>query len=561
MYQPSLFGDLISPLIVKKEFFLNDLNTLQKSIEYNYQFKDFDNLMMRSYVLQTPLSFIGYYLYEGDNTPALFCRQIIYTGFDLDLALKPRIFNLISEKVKEFILPAGNILESQTTYNYYDNPILKKSIEFTNSKNQITKSEFTYPFNYPQNSLLTKMVDSFVISPLVVGTNYLNSILQTEKTNTYFQHPLGGFLLQNQKIRNALTNTEDIFYYNSYNAKAKLLEAGKLNDIKTCYIWDYLQENPVAEVTNATQSQIAYTSFESDGTGNFEIPSSIRESNNAITGKKSYSLNNGTIYKYNLSNTLTYIVSYWTKNSVAFSITGTLGGYPIKGRTTNGWTYFEHKISGQQTIAIAGSGSIDELRLYPENALMTTFTYEPLIGITSQADQNSRIKYFDYDIFQRLYLIRDQDNNILKKTEYYYTDNRGGYNGCNPISLIPNWQPTTTAIRCKKDANGQFTGYQEQEERDLNSCSLMSTPFRWRVVGYDTSICPVPPSCDASACSNQGEGYACINGNCELGYKVFTSSSYDPSTNLYTCPYHYEYSDGTWSYDYSSTSSTACYGL
>jgi YD repeat-containing protein len=63
---------------------------------------------------------------------------------------------------------------------------------------------------------------------------------------------------------------------------------------------------------------------------------------------------------------------------------------------------------------------IDELRLYPANAQMTTYTYSPLKGMTSNCDVDSRVIYYNYDGLGRLRYTRDQDGNILKTIEYHY---------------------------------------------------------------------------------------------------------------------------------------------
>ena len=53
----------------------------------------------------------------------------------------------------------------------------------------------------------------------------------------------------------------------------------------------------------------------------------------AVTGRRSYNLT-GSITKSGLTGSNTYIVSYWTlANTGAFSIAGTMSGYPMKGKT------------------------------------------------------------------------------------------------------------------------------------------------------------------------------------------------------------------------------------
>ncbi|UYQ94804.1 hypothetical protein MKQ68_06830 [Chitinophaga horti] len=64
---------------------------------------------------------------------------------------------------------------------------------------------------------------------------------------------------------------------------------------------------------------------------------------------------------------------------------------------------------------------LNKLRAIP-GALVTTYTYKPLVGITSQTDVNGRTTFYEYDGHNRLRLIRDQDGNILKLINYDYSE-------------------------------------------------------------------------------------------------------------------------------------------
>ena len=65
---------------------------------------------------------------------------------------------------------------------------------------------------------------------------------------------------------------------------------------------------------------------------------------------------------------------------------------------------------------------LDKIRagLAATKAMVTTYTYLPLIGITSATDPSGKTVFYEYDAFGRLMHIRDQNNNILKKYEYKY---------------------------------------------------------------------------------------------------------------------------------------------
>lgn len=63
---------------------------------------------------------------------------------------------------------------------------------------------------------------------------------------------------------------------------------------------------------------------------------------------------------------------------------------------------------------------LNKLRLQLGAALVTTYTYDPVFGITSETDPKGITVYYEYDAMGRLAVIRDQDKNVLKRLCYNY---------------------------------------------------------------------------------------------------------------------------------------------
>ncbi|HMI61295.1 MAG TPA: hypothetical protein VK518_10310, partial [Puia sp.] len=80
------------------------------------------------------------------------------------------------------------------------------------------------------------------------------------------------------------------------------------------------------------------------------------------------------------------------------------------------WQFNEQAYTGP----IALSGTLDDIRIFPADAQMSTYTYQPLVGITSELDPAGHCTTYEYDNLNRISLVRDKDKNILKKYCYDY---------------------------------------------------------------------------------------------------------------------------------------------
>ncbi|UYQ91123.1 hypothetical protein MKQ68_13575 [Chitinophaga horti] len=54
---------------------------------------------------------------------------------------------------------------------------------------------------------------------------------------------------------------------------------------------------------------------------------------------------------------------------------------------------------------------------------VSTYTYIPLVGVTSETNPAGKITYYEYDSYARLKVVKDQDGNILKQYDYQYQVN------------------------------------------------------------------------------------------------------------------------------------------
>jgi len=64
--------------------------------------------------------------------------------------------------------------------------------------------------------------------------------------------------------------------------------------------------------------------------------------------------------------------------------------------------------------------ALNNLRTSLPNAIITTYTYKPLVGISTVTDPTGNKITYHYDSFNRLEFVKDQYGNDLNKNEYHY---------------------------------------------------------------------------------------------------------------------------------------------
>lgn len=67
--------------------------------------------------------------------------------------------------------------------------------------------------------------------------------------------------------------------------------------------------------------------------------------------------------------------------------------------------------------------ALDNLRSALPEVMVTTYTYDPLVGVTSITDPRGYTIYYEYDRLNRLKSVKDKEGNILEENEYNYKPN------------------------------------------------------------------------------------------------------------------------------------------
>lgn len=344
---------------------------------------------------------------------------------------------------------------TSTEYEYAaDNYLLKKA-KTTNSKGELIETNTYYPGDYTVGGAIQVMKDNNILAMPVSSQTFITKsgnqkyllsgdvsefgigsdgdikTIKTYSAKTADPVPAASVPFSaGQLIPNAnyYEETGAVVYSSNGLPVQVTSEAGRVSTI-----YDYDNKMAVATVANADHTDIAYTSFEADGAGGWLFNPLDISTEFSPTGKKclkAVMLHETTISR-SISSARTYTLSFWLKGELPFMSGATFvlrRSYTV---AATGYTYYEYEVTNGTSVTLtsrAGQGpnavyrvfSLDEIRLYPAAARMTTATFDPFTGKTAESDANGRIVYYEYDGLGRLRLVRDENRDVLKTYNYNY---------------------------------------------------------------------------------------------------------------------------------------------
>jgi hypothetical protein len=369
--------------------------------------------------------------------------------------IKPYYFKLQTKIVKDYTDQTAHNLTTQSNYQYNTTNFLVSREESymvgSNNDHLITQTNYlrTAPgsvANVSEHNLMNAVTSvSYSRDYKYLGSNQ----------NIYGNNGSGKVELHESKV---LQPTGVIKEHQSYTYQNGVLmkSTNVLSGEKASFIYDDKKLYPIAEASNTDDSNIAYSGFERNETGNWYYPfkhysedceidrdqcysychysdplcedhcydqyiqcmDDVSTSNESRAGNYSFILAKGNLSKSGLS-AGKYILSFWKKNGSPI-ISGVTSNVLISTYSANGWTLEEREVqlsASPYTITLSGNCLLDELKLHPVNALMTSKSIGAY-GTVFESDINNISAFTEYDSFGRPTVIRNNRKEIVNSFKY-----------------------------------------------------------------------------------------------------------------------------------------------
>jgi YD repeat-containing protein len=313
------------------------------------------------------------------------------------------------------------------------------------------------------------------------------------------------------------------------------------------------------------------------------LVSSVTEENNApvATVKINYGIVTGnniepvSVQKATLGNTLETdgtidlyddkgnILQYTGKDGITSSIIWGYGQqYPVAKIT--GAAYAQS--IAQLSVTPAALQSLDGNALRAELNLIrtglpatqvTSYTYQLFAGVSSITSAAGKTNTYQYDTFNRLASVIDQDGNTVQNADYAYASASPGaalqlYFNTVQQQLFSNTKCaagyTSYPLMYTVPAGKHFSVI---SQADADAKAQADMQANGQAYANKNSTCYTSGPCS-------GPGQKMVNCMCQTGTKIYTSSV-NNGNGTYTCVYYYHWSDGTNSPTITETNNTnAC---
>jgi YD repeat-containing protein len=375
-YENNRGGWLIGQLI-RKETFNRDGDTLSRTV---YQYRNFKTDIMGSARIAWrktvgPLDASG--CYEDG---------VVMLGYLIQSGAR----KLEAETAYERW--GGKWVKTEKRYEY-NSLLFPSKIKTLTSQNVYITDEYQYA---PDKQLTG---DAEVARSRLVADRKLNTLIKQTRTHidkeqvTQYQYRL----FNDKALLSAVEAStgpgramETRIRYYAYDPYTNPVTVSYEGGPKVSYLWGYKKQHPVLKITNAGEQEFRYYSFE-------EGP----EGTKGMSAAGDKYRNGSMVIDFMLPNNREYVIDYYY-------------------RSDGKWHYKKQAYTGSFTLQ--EGNALDEIRIYPADAQVTTYTCQPLVGVTSETDTAGHIIYYEYDRFGRLARIKDQNGKVLKEHRYHYRE-------------------------------------------------------------------------------------------------------------------------------------------
>jgi YD repeat-containing protein len=286
--------------------------------------------------------------------------EIRYQHFQFDdIVIKTGIKKLM--QTTETDITAAGEISKVTTYAYdrLDNQHEVTSITQQTSDGSVLKKTFQYPNDLKTGTIdevYTEMSARNIISPVVVESDYKGDALLRSVRHNYRQWANGIFSPATTEVKNGSQGYEKTLTYYGYDNYKNPVGFIKRDGMREEYFWGY-------QNLSITGDDKSYPVVKIEGPADAPISPKLRSD--------------------------------------------------IQAHRFSGTSWFS-KLTPDVTFL---NSLLAPLRNNP-NFKVTTYTYAPLVGMTSATDANGQTTYYEYDGYGRLEFVRDNDGKYLKIYNY-----------------------------------------------------------------------------------------------------------------------------------------------
>lgn len=408
--------------LLSKYVYVNKDNTYKPVSKTDFKY-NFLGISDPNYLENTNIRIVNSFM-EFDGDPSSPYTPIALKDFQKYVNLTEAYYTSSStEELFDSQTYEKNVIRQ--TNNEFDNVSLENSsTNIPQSNGNTNKQQYRYASGYNSNAAVDDaslgiknlILNNQVKAPVEQINVIQNSLGQVFVTggslfiyhknkpliNKYYTLKLAGPILLSEFIVSSINGSGQFIYDSRYELNTSIdayttdfnaIQQTKYGAELTSYQWGYAGQYVTAQAMNTRSNNIFYESFE-EGNGNSVL-------NDSRTGH--YSYKGGYVKALSGLDNGNYTLTYWSASANVWS---------LKSLAVNVTT-------GTYTINLP-AGQVDDIRFSPSAAQLTTYTYDPLIGITSSTDAKNQVSYYEYDSFQRLKHIKDKDGNIIKRMDYHF---------------------------------------------------------------------------------------------------------------------------------------------